>query len=211
VAPLDYLAGLRRGAAAAEPPGSVGRGAADVGGAASEPLRLVDLGAGGGLPSLAILDRLPDWNAVLLDAIQKRCSFLVWAVGELGVSDRVEVWCGRAEEIGHEERARFRFDAVVARGFGPPASTVECGAPLLRRGGLLMISEPPEGRHWPAEGLAKVGMTEVGSTGIESARDESSGAAGPGPWPSVMVLRRDGDVPPIHPRRAKAQQRTPLF
>lgn len=118
----------------------------------------------------------------------------MWAAGQLGIADRVDVWCGRAEEIGHEERARFGFDAVVARGFGPPARTVECGAPLLRPGGRLVISEPPEDREWPAEPLAAVGLVP-----------EPDVAAG------VVVLRRDGSVDDEYPRRIKIQQRTPLF
>lgn len=131
---------------------------------------------------------------MLIDTIRKRCSFLVWAAGRLELDDRVDVWCGRAEEIGHEARARFRFDAVVARGFGRPSQTVECGAPLLRPGGRLVISEPPEKRSWPSEPLAGIGLVL-----------EPDVAAG------VVVLRRDGVVDDRFPRRIKSQQRTPLF
>jgi len=136
----------------------------------------------------------PSYEAVLLDAIRKRCAFLIWAAGLLGLVDRVDVWCGRAEEIGHEERARFGFDAVVARSFGPPAQTVECGAPLLRPGGRLVISEPPEQRVWPAEPLASVGLVHEPDISV-----------------GVVVLRRDGDVDDRYPRRIKSQQRSPLF
>jgi 16S rRNA (guanine527-N7)-methyltransferase len=53
---------------------------------------------------------------------------------------------------------------VVVRSFGPPAVTAECGAPFLRVGGLLVVSEPPaeEGKaleeRWPADGLAPLGL-----------------------------------------------------
>ncbi len=177
-----------------EPLDDLRRSAADP----SSGFRFVDLGAGGGVPSLPILTVRPGMSAVLLDAIQKRCSFLVWAVGRLGMADRVDVWCGRAEEIGHQPRARFRFDAVVARGFGPPAITVECGAPLLRVGGRLVISEPPEEREWPPGPLATVGLER--DVGPATRFD-----------PGVVVLRRTGDIAERHPRRAKAQQRSPLF
>jgi len=163
--------------------------------AVDEPPRLkfVDLGAGGGVPSLPILMARPDYQAVMIDASQRRCSFLVWTLGQLGLGDRADVWCGRAEELAHEDRARFQFDAVVSRGFGPPAATVECGAPFLTEGGYLVISEPPQGRDWPAEPLASVGLNEVG------------------PWPGVVTLKRSGRVEPGYPRRAKVQQRAPLF
>ena len=156
-------------------------------------LLMADLGAGGGVPALPLLMHEPALQAVLIDASQKRCSFLQWAVVELGLSGRVDVWCGRAERIGHEERARHRFDVVVARGFGPPATTVECGAPLLVSGGVLVISEPPGGRRWPAGALASVGLTEAE------------------PAPGIVVFTRTGDGPADHPRPAKRQQRDPLF
>ena len=89
------------------------------------PVRFADIGSGGGVPGLALLVADPTLSAALIDSAQRRCSFLLWAVAELGLGDRAEVWCGRVEELGHEERARERFDAVVARGFGPPATTLE--------------------------------------------------------------------------------------
>ncbi len=169
--------------------------------------RLADLGAGGGVPSLPMLVDQDDGGhsplagapVVLIDASQKRCSFLIWACTELGLSDRVEVWCGRAEEIAHQDRARFTFDLVVARGFGPPAWTVECGAPLLTPGGLLCISEPPQRRSWPADGLALVGL----SGPLLGGRDGGAG--------DIAVFRRTGEIDDRFPRRAKVGSRDPLF
>lgn len=160
-------------------------------------LLLADLGAGGGLPSLPLLMERPGITATLIDGSQKRCSFLVWAAGELGVAERVKVWCGRAETIAHEDRARGRFDVVVARGFGPPPLTVECGAPLLTDGGYLIISEPPGGREWPKDALAAIGLSRL---------DDVAGVGD-----GVVVLERTGSVEPRYPRRAKEQRRTPLF
>lgn len=156
--------------------------------------RFADLGAGGGVPALPMLLSAPDRSAVLIDASQKRCSFLIWAVGELQLGDRVDVWCGRAEEIGREERARGRFDAVVARGFGPPATTLECSAPLVRDGGLVVVSEPPVRRRWPADGVAHLGLIER-----------------PTVHAGVAVFERAGPLPDRFPRRAKELQRRPLF
>ncbi len=155
--------------------------------------RFADIGAGGGVPGLPMLVSNPAWSAVLIDASQKRCSFLVWALSELELTDRAEVWCGRAEQLGHEGRAREGFDAVVARGFGPPASTLECATPLLRPNGRVVVSEPPVKRDWPADGLASAGLIQLD--------------AGPG----VAVFERTGDLRDDLPRPAKQQQRTPLF
>jgi 16S rRNA (guanine527-N7)-methyltransferase len=155
--------------------------------------RFVDIGAGGGVPGLPMLVANPALSAVLLDASQKRCSFLVWALGELDLADRAEVWCGRAEVIGREVRAREQFDAVVARGFGPPAITLECATPLLRSGGRIVVSEPPVKRQWPGDGLADLGLEQCDS--------------GPG----VAVFERTGPLDERLPRNTKQLQRSPMF
>lgn len=163
---------------------------------AVETLRLVDLGSGGGVPALPLLLSAEEITAVLVDSSQKRCSFLVWAAAELGLSDRIEVWCGRAEEFGHEATAREHFDVATARGFGPPAVTVECAAPLLRLQGVLAISEPPGGRTWPAAELTHVGLTHL-------SLDQQHR--------SIALFERTGPIEERFPRSSKDQQRAPLF
>ena len=54
---------------------------------------------------------------------------------------------------------------MTARSFGPPAATAECAAPLLAVGGLLVVSEPPDGPdRWPADALAALGLEPSDST-----------------------------------------------
>ncbi len=168
-------------------------GAALMDGWSVESPHVADLGAGGGVPSLPIAFDRRDVELVLVDASAKRTSFLVWASLELSVSDRVEVWTGRAEEFAHLDDRRGAFDGVVARGFGPPSATLECAGPLLRIGGRCVISEPPGHRHWPVEGLALVGLTQIeGPEGFAVFERTSEG--------------RDG-----LPRSARELKRQPLF
>ncbi len=168
-------------------------GEALVGGWSREAPLVADLGAGGGLPSLPIAWRWPEMRLVLVEASARRASFLVWASVELGVTDRVEVWRGRAEVFGHQAERRGRFDGVVARGFGPPAVTVECAGPLLTTGGRCVISEPPQRRAWPADGLAEVGLVEI--EGV----------------PGFARFERRHDSGARYPRPSKAMSRAPLF
>jgi 16S rRNA (guanine527-N7)-methyltransferase len=138
----------------------------------------VDLGSGGGVPGLVLAVSLPSTHWVLLDANQRRTSFLRGAVDALGLDGRVTVLNERAERTGRSERHRGRSPIVVARGFAGPAPTAECAAPLLRPGGLLIVSEPPPSSalsdgdgyvspharpgidRWPADGLARAGLVE---------------------------------------------------
>ena len=125
--------------------------------------RFLDLGAGGGLPGLVLLSQWPDSTAVLVDAQEKRCRFLIEAIADLGWEDRAEVRCGRAEALARDPRLRGAFPLVVARGFGPPPVTAECSVGFLSPAGTLAVTEPPETTdsprdRWPASGLAELGF-----------------------------------------------------
>ena len=90
-------------------------------------------------------------------------TFIEDAVARLGWADRVDVLAERAEAAGRDPDRRESFPLVVARGFGPPAVTAECAAPLVQVGGRLSVSEPPGGdsSRWPAEQLATLGLRMV--------------------------------------------------
>lgn len=209
-------------------------------GAAGPPDRFLDLGSGGGVPGLVLALWWPDSRAVLLDASARRCAFLGEAIDELGCGARVTVVRARAEEVGRRDGLREGFDLVVARGFGPPAVTAECAAPLLRVGGRLIVSEPPatggpQGGHAPDHGSADgaVGRPDAGAVGgrtggSEDGPDETP--PGDDRWPAgglALLGLRPGDVwrEPFHyrsfvlaqpcprrfPRRVGVPAKRPLF
>jgi 16S rRNA (guanine527-N7)-methyltransferase len=156
---------------------------------------VVDLGSGGGVPGLVIGVARPELHLVLVDATAKRCRFLESAVAELRLdADVVE---GRAEAVGRGD-LRGAADAVVARSFGPPAATAECAAPLLRVGGCLVVSEPPEPGpdRWAVEGVARLGL----------ALEEPTPTT-----PRVQVLRQARPCPDAYPRRDGLPAKRPLF
>lgn len=122
--------------------------------------RLVDLGSGGGLPGLVLADALPDVRIVLLDRRQKRTDFLERAVRRLGWT-HVTVMTADAARLVDAVRDRDEepFDAVTARGFGPPEWTLRTATSLCRRDGCVVISEPPSGDRWAPELLRELGLT----------------------------------------------------
>jgi len=91
---------------------------------------------------------------------------------------------------------------VTARSFGPPAVVAECAAPLLRTGGWLVVSEPPDqsdeeaARRWPAEPLAQLGLRP--GERLQAAFD-------------YRVLSQAEPCPERFPRRNGVPARRPLF
>lgn len=120
----------------------------------------LDLGSGGGVPGLVVALVRPSVRATLLDARRRSAVWLAAGVERLDLGHRVQVVCERAEVAAREPVLRERFPLVLARGFGPPATTAECGSGFVRVGGTLSASEPPEERadRWPEPGLAELGL-----------------------------------------------------
>lgn len=138
---IEHARGFVRALEAAPPVGSV-----------------LDLGSGGGIPGLVIANDRPDLQVTLLDRRAKRTDFLERAVRRLGWQDRVSVITADASDFPDDVT-----DAVVARGFGPPADTLRLAARLVRHGGPIVISEPPhsDSDRWDGERLDRLGLDRL--------------------------------------------------
>ena len=167
------------------------------------PCDLVDLGSGGGLPGLVVAGGWPQASVALLEANARRAAFLRRAVDRLGLSDRVRVLEGRAEDYGRQEGLRGEFDGALARSFGRPAVVAECAAPLLRVGGWLVVSEPPrrgagtdEDGRWPPTELRQLGLEPA-----ETVHEDFE----------YRTLRQTAPCPDRFPRRNGVPAKRPLF
>jgi 16S rRNA (guanine527-N7)-methyltransferase len=190
---------------------------------AEAPAAFADLGAGGGVPGLVLAWRWPESAAVLLEANRRRCLALELAVERLGWSGRVRVACQRVEEAARGV-LRGSLPLVVARSFGSPAATAECAAPLLRPGGLLVVSEPPLAAG-PADASEPAGR----SVGPAAGRGRPQGADAerwpPGPLGQLglrplgrrggrfgyQVLVQERPCPERFPRRVGVPAKRPLY
>ncbi len=119
---------------------------------------VADLGSGGGVPGLVIAHDRPDLAVVLIDRRAKRTDFLDRMVRRLRWTARVTVLCADVDQV---IGARYDIDAAVARGFGPPARTLSMASRLVRPGGRIVISEPPDGERWPEKMLRDQGVFRV--------------------------------------------------
>lgn len=130
---------------------------------------VLDLGSGGGVPGLVIAHDRPTTSVTLLDRRAKRTDFLERVVRRLGWQHRVSVVCEDVATFG----PAHSFDAVVARGFGPPEFTLSTAARLVRRGSPIVISEPPDQDRWDDELLDRLQLRRVDIRPDGSAPDEA--------------------------------------
>ncbi len=125
--------------------------------------RVVDLGSGAGVPGLVVAVDVQDSRVSLVDVRRSRTDFLERAVGRLGLTGRVGAISRDVQDVGRDMAWRGQFDVAIARGFGPLGWILECAAPLLCRGGSVVVSVPLEGERVeldPLLGLQRVEAPE---------------------------------------------------
>lgn len=129
--------------------------------------RVVDIGSGGGLPGLVIAVARPATLLTLVDRREKRTDFLRRVVAR---SDwhHVDVLTMDVAELARDVAGGRRppFDAVTARGFGPPEDTLRLASRLIGPAGVIVISEPPTGDRWSNALLSDLGLTLQRQPGV---------------------------------------------
>lgn len=110
-------------------------------------LRLLDVGAGGGIPGIPLAIARPDWHVSLVDSNHKKATFMTQAAIELQLGN-VSAHATRVED--HVPAARY--DVVISRAFSDLATFAAASARHLVDGGLLVAMK---GVH-PDEELAEL-------------------------------------------------------
>ncbi|MEN9803469.1 MAG: putative ribosomal small subunit methyltransferase [Actinomycetota bacterium] len=118
----------------------------------------VDLGCGGGIPGLVVAVGRPDLHGVLVDRRAKRIDLVMRLIGRLGLRGRIEAWAGDVADLPRSQRSQW--DVATSRGFGSPAYTAHYAAAVVRPGGLLLVSEPPDstGERWLSDDVTQEGF-----------------------------------------------------
>ena len=95
---------------------------------------VLDVGSGAGLPGIPLALVRPDVQVTLLEPLLRRATFLTEAVEALGLTGRVIVDRGRAEErVG-----KVAADVVTARAVAPLDRLAGWCLPLVRKDGVLL-------------------------------------------------------------------------
>jgi 16S rRNA (guanine527-N7)-methyltransferase len=144
--------------------------------------RVVDVGSGGGLPGIPLAIARPDLQVTLVEATQKKATFLVAVAAALGLTN-VSVRAERAEQLGKGD-LRGAFDAVTARAVGRLVMLVPLTVPFVRPGGLVLLIKGQRAEEELAEASWVLGRQR---TALEKTLVTPTG--------KIVILRRAGEEP----------------
>lgn len=169
----------------------------------NEPIRLLDIGAGAGFPSLPMKILCPQLEVTIIDSLNKRINFLHLLAEELGLTG-VHFYHGRAEDLGQDKAFREKFDIVTARAVARMQVLSELTIPFLTIKGRLIAlkasSADEENR------AAKNALTTLFSQ-ISSSTDYQLPNGDPR---NMTVVEKKKETPRKYPRRSGVPNKKPL-
>mmetsp|Transcript_21776 Transcript_21776/g.56784 ORF Transcript_21776/g.56784 Transcript_21776/m.56784 type:complete len:177 (+) Transcript_21776:301-831(+) len=170
----------------------------------AQPLRVIDVGTGAGLPGMVLAVMRPHWQVTLLDSLRKRCDFLTRAAEVAGVQNVSVVW-SRAEEGGRREELRDTFDLAVARAVAETRVLSELCLPFVRAGGLWIAAKGPDPK---AEvDAASRALQLLHSRLVCVSEVASASAEGPR---TALVVHKERPTPAKYPRAPGTPNKLPL-
>jgi len=130
------------------------------------PIKVVDIGAGSGVPGLPMRIVDPEIALTLVEAKRKRISFLLAIGRELDLSG-VKVIEGRAEVLVQEDPTLAEgFDVVVARAVGPATDLFPLAMRYLRPGGTVVLAGTPGAAKSPGIEVVKAAIPGLRATRV---------------------------------------------
>lgn len=98
--------------------------------------RLMDMGTGGGFPSIPLKILNPSLQFVLVDSSRKKVTFLKHVIRVLGLKD-IDAIHSRVEDLAHDDIHSQTYDAVMSRAFTALEKFAGLALPLLKQGGTI--------------------------------------------------------------------------
>ncbi|MFN3751158.1 MAG: 16S rRNA (guanine(527)-N(7))-methyltransferase RsmG [Thiobacillus sp.] len=140
---------------------------------APEPINVLDVGSGGGLPGIPLAIARPELQVTLIDSIAKKTAFLLQAKAELGL-ENLNVMTGRVEDF----HPQSRFDEITSRAFSDLKEFVTLTRHLLK----------PHGRWLAMKGLYPHEEIAVLPSGVKVGADYALSVPGLDATRHLIVL-----------------------
>ena len=166
--------------------------------------RIIDVGTGAGFPGMPLALACPDVQVTLMDAQQKRLTFLQAVIDELQVRN-VTLVHSRAEDGARLPLHREQYDLAVARAVAPLAVLAEYLLPYVRVGGSALCWKGPALQEEMQQGRRAAHL--LGGKVEEPISCEFPGRA----WQHLLLpIQKKEKTARQYPRKAGTPGKSPL-
>lgn len=166
----------------------------------AKPKKILDIGAGGGFPSLPLAILFPHIHFFPLDSIGKKMKAVSKMANALGLKN-VSLLCGRAEDLARAEKHRAQYEFVTARAVAPFPVLLEITLPFVQRGGIFLAYRGPD-----ASGEDELFIEKMGGM----LRSKKSFSLPSGDTRMLWKIEKIKKTDPRFPRKAGIPQKKPL-
>lgn len=164
---------------------------------------VVEIGSGGGFPSIPLMIVRGDLKFTLIESTAKKCRFLESVVDSLSLNC-AQVLNIRAEEGAHNKNLREKFDFAVARAVAQLNSLCEYCLPYVKVGGKFIAYKGDAAEEIKsAENAIKLLGGEIEEV-ISYSLPEDFGKR------TLVVIRKIKPTPPLYPRGQGKERKQPL-
>lgn len=172
--------------------------------------KILDVGSGGGMPTLPLAIARPDLQITALDSTAKKTAYILSTAQKLGLSN-VSVLCGRAEELGVNTEYREKFDVVCARAVAELRVLAEWCVPFTRKDGLFIAMKGKNGviELADAKNAVKTLLISLEKEDKFNLFDISSQNEADAKR-HIFVFKKTAPTPSKYPRRNAQIQKKPL-
>ncbi len=169
----------------------------------NEKTKLMDIGTGGGFPSIPLSIFYKETEIFPVDSIAKKIGFIELIEKELRL-ENLHPTCKRAEDLPKEMRATF--DVVTCRAVAPLNTLLEYAIPFLKTGGHFVAFKSKTAKEEidAAENALKVLNSEiVDRIPYELPHEEDFTR-------EFIVIKKLKKTPSLYPRKSGLARKNPL-
>lgn len=169
----------------------------------NEPIKLLDIGAGAGFPSIPMKIIYPQLDITIIDSLNKRITFLK-QLSEVLHLEGVHFFHGRAEDFGQDINFRAQFDIVTARAVARMQILSELTIPFLKLNGKLLAlkAQAVDQELSDAQNALKLLFSQV----IENNHYQLPN----GDSRYITIVEKKKETPRKYPRKAGTPNKKPL-